>query len=100
MKERSLRRKDINIGKAEESTWIKLVLGRKLYAHRKMVGASILSFFVSLLMFLNVIGNGYIEAKGAKIGGLVVYGIVGFFTIIFVFLVVGTFKEWKGPGNV
>lgn len=46
-------------------------------------------------MSVDVFKGGHLEIKGAKVGGLIAYGITSFFILISLFMIIATLKEWK-----
>ena len=93
MKERRWRRK--NIENKPEPNFFERLVGSKIYSLRKMLGASMAGFCVAVLMSVDVFKDGHLEIKGAKVGGLIAYGITSFFILISLFMIIATLKEWK-----
>jgi len=60
-----------------------------------MLLAAFGSGFASSIMLYQLQTYGYWEAKGAKVDGVVGYGIAYFFAAIFIFMISAIFKDWR-----
>ncbi|WP_237066870.1 hypothetical protein [Microbulbifer guangxiensis] len=93
MKDRRWRRRGLNRKLAPSSPgFLEAVLGRKIYAQRKMIGTSVFGVFVCFVLYLDVAENGLLEAKGAKVGAPIAHAIVAAFILITFFMIVATIK--------
>lgn len=94
LKDRRRRRKGLN-KKVEPFSWGELTFGKRLYDLRRMLLMVFVSGFVSLAMLYQLETYGYWEAKGAKVDGVVGYGIAYFFLAIFIVMAIATIKDWR-----
>lgn len=94
LKSRRWLRKSLN-KKSESPSWGELTFGKRLYDLRRMLLMVFASGFASLAMLYQLETYGYWEAKGAKVDGVVGYGIAFFFLAIFIVLAVATIKDWR-----